>query len=96
MGRTNDAIIYAGVTCYTVRHDDDNKLRELVNRAPSLASKSYGRPFIEIFKEANYDFYQIDSGLFAPAVLIVTNAKTGNIFKAGKINLEVFKQSIGI
>jgi methenyltetrahydromethanopterin cyclohydrolase len=96
MGRTNDAIIYAGVTCYTVRHDDDNKLRELVNKATSLASKSYGRPFLEIFKEANYDFYQIDSGLFAPAILIVTNAKTGNIFKAGKINLKVFKQSIGI
>jgi methenyltetrahydromethanopterin cyclohydrolase len=96
MGRTNDAIIYAGVTCYTVRHEDDNKLEELVNKATSLASKSYGRPFIEIFKEANYDFYQIDSGLFAPAVLIVTNAKTGNIFKAGEANIKVFKQSIGL
>ena len=95
MGRTNDAIIYAGVTCYTVRHDDDNKLRELVDRAPSLASKSYGRPFIEIFKEANYDFYQIDSGLFAPAVLIVTNAKTGSIFKVGEVNVELFRRSIG-
>jgi methenyltetrahydromethanopterin cyclohydrolase len=95
MGRTNDAIIYAGVTCYTVRHEDDNKLRDLVNKATSLASKSYGRPFIEIFKEANYDFYQIDPGLFAPAVLIVTNAKTGNIFKAGKIDVKIFKRSIG-
>jgi len=96
MGRTNDAIIYAGVTCYTVRYNDDNKLRELVNKAASLASENYGRPFIKIFKEADYDFYQIDPGLFAPAVLIVTNVKTGSIFKAGKINLEVFKQSIGI
>jgi len=95
MGRTNDAIIYAGVTCYTVRHDDDDKLEELVNKAPSLASKSYGRPFIEIFKEANYDFYQIDPGLFAPAVLIVTNAKTGSIFKVGEVNVELFKRSIG-
>lgn len=95
MGRTNDAIIYAGVTCYTVRHEDDNKLRELVDRAPSLASKSYGRPFIEIFKEANYDFYQIDSGLFAPAVFIVTNAKTGSIFKVGEVNVELFRRSIG-
>jgi len=95
MGRTNDAIIYAGVTCYTVRHDDDNKLRELVNKATSLASKSYGRPFLEIFKEVGYDFYKIDRGLFAPAVLFVNNTKTGSIFKAGKIDVEIFKRSIG-
>jgi len=95
MGRTNDAIIYAGVTCYTVRHDDDNKLRELVNKATSLASKSYGRPFLEIFKEVGYDFYKIDRGLFAPAVLFVNNIKTGSIFKAGKIDVEIFKRSIG-
>ncbi len=94
MGRTNDAILYAGVTCYTTSQDDDNKLRELVNKAPSLASKSYGKPFLEIFKEANYDFYQVDPGLFAPAVLIVNNAKTGSTFKAGKVNIDVLKQSM--
>jgi len=76
-------------------HNHFNAHLELVNKATSLASKSYGRPFIEIFKEANYDFYQIDPGLFAPAVLMVTNAKTGNIFKAGKIDVEIFKRSIG-
>jgi methenyltetrahydromethanopterin cyclohydrolase len=94
MGRTNDAILYAGVTCYTTSQDDDNKLRELVNKAPSLASKSYGKPFLEIFKEAKYDFYQVDPGLFAPAVLIVNNAKTGSTFKAGKVNIDVLKQSM--
>ena len=96
MGRTNDAILYAGVGCYVISYDDDGKLKELVERAPSIASKGYGRPFLEIFKEANYDFYQIDPGLFAPAVLIVNNAKTGSTFQAGKINMEVFKRSIGL
>lgn len=94
MGRTNDAILYAGVTCYTTSQDDDNKLREIVNKAPSLASKSYGKPFLEIFKKANYDFYQVDPGLFAPAVLIVNNAKTSSTFKAGKVNIDVLKQSM--
>ncbi|MFQ6081446.1 MAG: methenyltetrahydromethanopterin cyclohydrolase [Candidatus Bathyarchaeia archaeon] len=96
MGRTNDAILYAGVVCYTTSYDDDEKLRELVDMAPSSASKSYGRPFLEIFKEANRDFYRIDPSLFAPAVLMVNNVKTGSTFKAGRINMEVFKRSIGL
>jgi len=95
MGRTNDAILYAGTAYYVVQYDDDEKLKEIVKKAPSIASKSYGRPFYEIFKNANYDFYKIDPNLFAPAVLIVNNAKTGSIFQAGQINVEVFKQSIG-
>ncbi len=96
MGRTNDAILYAGVVYCTVNCNNDEELRKLVKTAPSLTSKSYGRPFIEIFKEANYDFYQIDPDLFAPAVLVVNNAQTGSTFRGGKINLEVFKRSIGL
>ncbi len=96
MGRTNDAILYAGVACYTTSYDNDEKLRELVDMAPSSASKSYGKPFLEIFKEANCDFYRIDPGLFAPAVLMVNNVKTGSVFKAGRINMEVYKRSIGL
>jgi len=96
MGRTNDAILYAGTTYYVVQHDNDEELREIVEKAPSLASKSYGLPFYEIFRNAGYDFYKIDPNLFAPAVLMVNNAKTGSVFKAGQINVEVFKQSIGL
>ena len=96
MGRTNDAIMYAGVAYYTASYDDDEELRKLVEKAPSSASKSYGKPFIEIFKEASYDFYKIDPDLFAPAVLVVNNAKTGSTFKAGRIDVDVFKRSIGL
>jgi len=96
MGRTNDAIMYAGAAYYTTSYDDDERLRELVEKAPSSASKNYGKPFVEIFKEAGHDFYKIDPGLFAPAVLIVNNTKTGNTFKAGKIDVKTFKQSIGL
>jgi methenyltetrahydromethanopterin cyclohydrolase len=95
MGRTNDAIMYTGVAYYTTSYSDDEGLRKLVDKAPSSASKSYGKPFFETFKEAGYDFYKIDPGLFAPAVLIVNNAKTGSTFKAGKIDVEIFKRSIG-
>jgi len=94
MGRTNDAIIYGGTAYYTVSCDDDEELKRLLEKAPASASKSYGKPFMEIFKEAGYDFYKIDPGLFAPAVFVVNNSKTGKTFRAGKIDMEVFKKSI--
>jgi methenyltetrahydromethanopterin cyclohydrolase len=94
MGRTNDAIIYGGTAYYTVSCDDDEELNRLLEKAPASASNSYGKPFMEIFKEAGYDFYKIDPGLFAPAVFVINNSKTGKTFRAGKIDVEVFKQSI--
>jgi methenyltetrahydromethanopterin cyclohydrolase len=96
MGRTNDAILYAGVAYYIVNYDDDEKLQKLLKKATSSASPSYGQPFFEIFKQAGYDFNKIDSNLFAPAVMIVNNVKTGRVLKAGKINADALKQSIGL
>jgi len=66
----------------------------LLEKAPASASNSYGKPFMEIFKEAEYDFYKIDPGLFAPAVFMINNSKTGKTFRAGKIDMEVFKKAI--
>lgn len=97
MGRTNDAILYAGMAYYHVHGcEDDEKLRKLVRKAPSSASQSYGHPFLQVFKEANYDFYRIDPNLFAPASITINNVETGRMFKAGRINMEVFKRSIGL
>ena len=96
MARTNDSILYGGITYYVVEHEDEEKLKKIVNNAPSKASKDYGKPFIEIFKEANYDFYKIDPKLFAPAVLIVNNAKTGNTFKSGEVNVEALIKSFSL
>jgi len=96
MARTNDAILYGGVAYYVVECDDEEKLKRIVSKAPSKASEAYGKPFIEVFKEANYDFYKIDPNLFAPAVLIVNNVKTGMVFRAGEINVEALEKSLGL
>jgi len=93
MARTNDAILYGGTAYYTVEYENEEKLKEIVEKAPSKASQSYGKPFIEIFKEAKYDFYKIDSNLFAPAVIIINNLKTGNTFQKGEINVNALKKS---
>jgi methenyltetrahydromethanopterin cyclohydrolase len=95
MAMTNDAILYGGTAYYVVRYDDDEKLKEILEKAPSKASKQYGRPFMEIFREAKYDFYKIDPNLFAPAAITINNAKTGETFKNGEINSEALAKSLG-
>ena len=95
MARTNDAILYGGTVYCTVDYDDEAALQKIVDQAPSMASKDYGKPFLQIFLEADKDFYKIDHGLFAPAVLMINNVKTGRTFKTGKINPEVLAESLG-
>jgi methenyltetrahydromethanopterin cyclohydrolase len=95
MARTNDAILYGGTVYATVDYDDEAALQNIIQQAPSKNSKDYGKPFLQIFREADKDFYKIDHGLFAPAVIMVNNAKTGKTFKAGEINPKVLAQSLG-
>jgi methenyltetrahydromethanopterin cyclohydrolase len=94
MGRTNDAILYGGVTYYNIDFEDDTSLKGIVEKSVSSNSTQYGRPFAEIFKEANKDFYNIDPNIFTPAVLTINNIRTGKTFTAGKINKKVLKRSL--
>jgi methenyltetrahydromethanopterin cyclohydrolase len=95
MARTNDAILDGGTVYLVVEHDDEAALKKVVEQAPSNTSKDYGKPFLQIFSEADRDFYKIDHNLFAPAVIMVNNAKTGKVFKAGEINPKVLAESLG-
>ena len=95
MARTNDAILYGGTVYCTVDYEDEACLQKIVEQAPSIASKDYGKPFLQIFREADSDFYKIDHSLFAPAVIMINNAKTGKTFKSGKINPKVLAESLG-
>ncbi len=96
MGRTNDVILYGGVAYYALNYDDDDELSKVLEKAPSSASKHYGKPFSEVFKEANYDFYQIDSNLFAPAIFIVNNLSSGRVFNVGNFDIPTLKKSLDI
>lgn len=95
MSRTNDAILHGGTAYYAVESENEEELKVIIDKAPSEASESYGKPFVEIFKAANYDFYKIDPNLFAPAMIIINNLKTGNTFQKGKINPEALRESFG-
>jgi methenyltetrahydromethanopterin cyclohydrolase len=92
IGRTNDAILYAGQVHLTVRADDA-ELEQVVPKVPSATSPDYGTPFYETFQRYNGDFYKIDSLLFSPAEIYVTNAVSGRTFHAGQTNADVLRQS---
>jgi methenyltetrahydromethanopterin cyclohydrolase len=95
MARANDAIHYGGTVYCTVDYEDEARLRVITEQVPFAASKDYGKPFLQIIHEAGGDFYKIDQRFFAPSTIIVTNAKTGNSFKAGEINSKVLAESFG-
>jgi methenyltetrahydromethanopterin cyclohydrolase len=93
IGRTNDAVLYGGQVHLTVESDDDDALRELVERLPASASSDYGEPFGKVLKDANFDFYEIDPLLFSPAQIRLTSVSSGRSFEAGRVNLEVLERS---
>jgi methenyltetrahydromethanopterin cyclohydrolase len=92
MGRTNDAIIYAGrVQLYVSGAAAD--ARELAERLPSTGSRDYGRPFADVFRHYKGDFYAIDPMLFSPAQVVVTAIETGESFHVGHVNLDLLDAS---
>lgn len=94
MGRTNDAILFAGQVHLFVK-GSDAEAEKLATALPSSTSKDYGRPFKQVFKEAKYDFFKIDRMLFSPASVIVTAIESGNSFRAGKLDNDLLNQSFG-
>lgn len=94
MGRTNDAILFGGHAHIFVKGSDEAAAK-LAQELPSSASRDYGRPFAEVFKAVNMDFYKIDPMLFSPAAVTVTAVESGNSFRGGKLNVELLDQSFG-
>jgi methenyltetrahydromethanopterin cyclohydrolase len=73
----------------------DDAARELAHKLPSSASRDFGRPFAQVFKEVKYDFYKIDPMLFAPARVVVTNLATGASFRGGALHEDLLATSFG-
>ncbi len=94
MGRTNDAILFGGSVQLYVEGEDD-AAKDLAEKLPSSTSGDYGKPFAEVFKDAEYDFYKIDPMLFSPARVAVTNMTTGNTYHAGALDEALLSKSFG-
>ncbi len=94
MGRTNDAIIFAGrVHLYVTGAAVE--ARGLAEALPACGSRDYGRPFADVFRAFKGDFYAIDPMLFSPAEVLVTALETGETFRAGRIDHALLQASFG-
>ncbi len=92
IGRTNDAILYGGRVTFYV-DADDNDIESVIGNVPSESSKDYGRPFADVFKDYDYDFYKVDPLLFSPAMVTMHNLRTGRSWQRGRLNPSVLRQS---
>ena len=89
MGRTNDALAYGGEVHLQVARDDD-RFGEIV----STASEEYGTPFVEVFEDANWDFYDVPESVFAPAQVTV-DVVDGPVYTVGETDEELLAESFG-
>ncbi|BBL72281.1 methenyltetrahydromethanopterin cyclohydrolase [Methylogaea oryzae] len=94
MGRTNDAILFAGQVHLFVKGSSE-QAKMLANELPSSTSRDYGKPFAEVFKEYNYDFFKVDAMLFSPARVTVTAVDSGLSFHAGQLDETLLERSFG-
>jgi len=93
MGVTNDATIYHGRIMLTMKAPE---IKDYLDKIPSSKSKGYGKPFNDIFKEAGYDFYKIDTALFSPAEVIINELSSGAVYHVGAVNPDVVLKSFGL
>ena len=90
MGRTNDALAYAGEVYLSVEREFDR-----FDELPSTAADRHGTPFVEIFESAEYDFYDIDESVFAPARVTV-DVIDGETHTFGRQRPELVADSFGL
>jgi methenyltetrahydromethanopterin cyclohydrolase len=72
------------------------EIKDYLEKIPSSKSKGYGKPFNDIFKEAGYDFYKIDTALFSPAEVIINELSEGAVYHVGAVNTDVTLKSFGL
>ena len=90
IGRTNDTLAYGGQVHLTVAADS-----ELFPDLVSTAGDAYGRPFVDIFEDADLDFSAVDPSVFAPAQLTV-DVVGGPTYAAGSVDDDLLLESFGL
>jgi methenyltetrahydromethanopterin cyclohydrolase len=90
IGRTNDALAYGGRVHLVVDSDFDR-----FDEVPSTATEEYGRPFGEIFADADWDFYEVEESVFAPAQATI-DVVGGPTHVFGEVNEDLLAESFGL
>ena len=90
IGASFDSIAYYGmVSLYT------QALGDAFKSATADASRSYGRGFQDLLKDAQGDYSKVDGAMFAPARLMV-NGHSGELQAYGRLNPAMLLATYGI
>ncbi|AUX09593.1 methenyltetrahydromethanopterin cyclohydrolase [Halalkaliarchaeum desulfuricum] len=89
MGRTNDAIAYGGEVYLQVAAEFDR-----FDEVPSSAGEEHGTPFVEVFEAVDWDLYEVDASVFAPAAVTI-DVQDGPTYVHGETDEELLAESFG-
>ncbi|MEI7885549.1 MAG: methenyltetrahydromethanopterin cyclohydrolase [Clostridia bacterium] len=92
MGKINDALLYGGESDFWVECEDA-EIEEVIGKLVTEHAKDYGRLFVDMFVEADKNFYNMDLDIHSPAKVQIYNMKTGNVFRAGAIRNDIIIKS---
>jgi methenyltetrahydromethanopterin cyclohydrolase len=90
MARTNDALTYGGQVHVVVEEDSD-----VFPEVVSASAEEHGRPFEDIFADAEWDFSELSRGIFAPAQVTV-DVVAGPTHCYGAVEEDVLVESFGL
>lgn len=90
IGRTNDALAYGGRVHLIVREESD-----VFADLPSTAADEYGRPFAEVFADADWTFSEVPETVFAPAQVTV-DVVGGPTYALGETDEELLAESFDL
>ncbi|WP_336002281.1 methenyltetrahydromethanopterin cyclohydrolase [Halorientalis halophila] len=90
IARTNDALAYGGRVHLVVDSPFDR-----FQEVPSSATEEYGRPFAEIFEDADWDFYEVPESVFAPAQVTI-DVVGGETHVLGEPNHDLLADSFSL
>ena len=85
-----DSIAYYGMASLYTKAAND-----LFRNATSDSSKSYGRSFGALLKDAQGDIARVDPAIFAPARLMV-NGRDGTLNAYGRLDPAMLMTSFGL
>ncbi|MCC9641335.1 methenyltetrahydromethanopterin cyclohydrolase [Rhodopirellula sp. JC740] len=95
IGRTNDAMLYGARVTLWVDADDD-AIADVAAKVPGESSDDHGKPFAQIFKQYDYDFYKVDPMLFSPAVVTMHSLRSGKSWRHGRLMPDVLRESFSL
>lgn len=90
IARSNDALAYGGKAHLIVEEDFDH-----FDAVPSAATDRYGEPFEAILSDVNWDFYELEEDVFAPAEITI-DVVGGPTYTYGESRPDLLTQSFDL